>query len=90
MHAYQLVAIAVMIALGLVVHSTVRLNGLRKELKIERTIINLRDWSVLRNPAEHDPLEVRLVWTHWIACAAAFALVIMLFALAPPDLLQRF
>ena len=90
MHAYQLVAVAVMVALGVVVHSTVRLNALRKELEIERTMVNLRDLAVMRNPGEHNPLEVRLVWTHWIACAAAFVLVMVLFAVSPPDLLQKF
>ena len=89
MHAYQLVAIAVMIALGLVVHSTVRLNGLRKELEITRTMVNVRDWSVIKSPADYDPREVRLVRTHWIACAAAFGLLMLLFASVPPDLLQR-
>ena len=89
MHAYQLIVIAVMVALGLVVHSTVRLNGLRKELEIQRTMVNVRDWSVLKNPTDYDPREVRLVRTHWIACAAAFGLLLLLFATAPPDLLQR-
>lgn len=90
MQLYQLVAIAVMVAFGVVVHSTVRLNGLRKELAIERTMVNLRDWSVLRRPQDFDAREVRLVRIHWLACIAAFLLVMTLFALTPPELLQRF
>ena len=89
MHIYQLFAIALMIALGLVVHSTVRLNDFRKQRQIERTLINTRDFQVLRQPRKYPEEEVRLVRIHWGACAATLVLALTTFALLPPELLEQ-
>lgn len=90
MEAYQAVGIGVMVAMGFVVHSTVRLNALRKARKVERHMINVRDWFVLIRPADFDAEEVQWVRTSWIACAALMGLLLLLFALAPDDMLHRF
>ena len=90
MELYQGVAIAVMIALGVVVHTTMKLNGLRKDLKVERTLINVRDLEVMRHPQRYDSEEVRLVRTTWLACATAFALVMLLLAVSPQEVMQKF
>ena len=90
MEPYQAVAVAVMIAMGFVVNSTIRLNNLRKKIGVKRTMVNLRDLSVFRQPRNYDNEEVRLVRANWIACAALFALVMLMLAVSPEDLLQRF
>ena len=74
---------------GVVVHSTMRLNGLRKRLEIERPMLNFRDLWVMRDPQKFDPEEVRLVRQNWLACLVLFALVMALIALSPDDLVQR-
>ncbi len=89
MEAYQGVAIAVMIAMGFVVNSTLKLNGLRKKNGVVRTMVNLRDLSVLRQPQNYDTEEVRLVRSNWIACAALLALVLLMLAVSPEDLSQQ-
>ena len=50
-------ALAVMLGLGYVVHSTMRLNALRKRNQIEKQMINLRDLDVLTRPRTHDPYD---------------------------------
>ena len=90
METYQAVAIAVMIAMGFVVNSTMKLNNLRKRNGIVRPMINLRDLAVLRNPQDYDAEEVNLVRTNWIACATLFALVLLMLAVSPENLTQRF
>ena len=42
MEPYQAVAVAVMIAMGFVVNSTMKLNKLREKIGVERTMVNLR------------------------------------------------
>ncbi len=90
MEPYQAVAVAVMIAMGFVVNSTMRLNKFRKKIGVKRTMVNLRDLSVFRRPRNYDSEEVRLVRTNWIACATVFALVLLMLAVSPEDLSQRF
>jgi hypothetical protein len=89
MEAYQLVAIAVMIAMGLVVDSTLRLNNLRKNNGVVRPMINLRDLSVITQPQNFDAQEVAYVRRNWIACAALLALVLLMLALIPQEVMQR-
>ena len=50
MEAYQVVAIAVMIAMGFVVNSTLKLTRFRKKTGVKRTMVDLRDLSVFRQP----------------------------------------
>ena len=90
MEPYQAVALAVMIAMGFVVNSTMKLKNFRKKIGVKRTMVDLRDLSVLRQPRTYDAEEVRLVRTNWIACAALFALVLLMLAVSPEDLAQRF
>ena len=90
MEPYQAVAVAVMIAMGFVVNSTMKLNKFRKKIGVKRTMVNLRDLSVLRQPRDYDSEEVRLVRTNWIACVTLFALVLLMLAVSPEDLSQRF
>ena len=90
MEPYQAVAIAVMIAMGFVVNSTLRLSRFRKKIGVKRTMVDLRDLSVFRQPRDYDVEEVRLVRANWIACAAVFALVLLMLAVSPEDLSQRF
>jgi len=90
MEAYQVVAIAVMIAMGFVVNSTLKLTRFRKKTGVKRTMVDLRDLSVFRQPGNFDAEEVRLVRSNWIACAALFALVLLMLAVSPEDLSQRF
>ena len=90
MEPYQVVAIAAMIAMGFVVNSTLKLKNFRKKIGVKRTMVDLRDLSVLRQPRAYDAEEVRLVRTNWIACAALFALVLLMLAVSPEDLAQRF
>jgi hypothetical protein len=89
MELYQVVAIAVMIAMGLVVNSTLKLNHLRKKNGVVRTAINLRDLAVFRQPQNFDAQEVYLVRSNWIACATLFALVLLMLAVSPDDLPQK-
>ncbi len=79
-----------MIAMGFVVNSTLKLNRYRKKTGVKRTMVDLRDLSVLRQPRNYDNEEVRLVRSNWIACAALLALVLLMLALSPEDLSQRF
>ena len=88
MELYKVIAVLALAGMGFVVHSTLRLNALRKRLGVEKTMVNLRDWVVVRYPESHDPEEVRLVWTTWISCAVLFALVLLLLAVIPPDVLE--
>ena len=92
MQAYQVVAVAVavMIAMGFVVNSTLKLTRFRKKTGVKRTMVDLRDLSVFRQPDNFDAEEVRLVRSNWIACAALFALVLLMLAVSPEDLSQRF
>lgn len=90
MEAYQVVAVAVMIAMGFVVNSTLKLTRFRKKTGVKRTMVDLRDLSVFRQPGNFDAEEVRLVRNSWIACAALFALVLLMLAVSPDDLSQRF
>ena len=90
MEAYQVVAVAVMIAMGFVVNSTLKLTRFRKKTGVKRTMLDLRDLSVFRQPGNFDVEEVRLVRRNWIACATLFALVLLMLAVSPEDLSQRF
>jgi hypothetical protein len=90
MELYQVVAIAVMIAMGFVVNSTLKLTRFRKKIGVKRTMVDLRDLYVFRQPRNYDSEEVRLVRANWIACAAVLALVLLMLALSPEDLSQRF
>jgi hypothetical protein len=90
MEAYQVVAITVMIAMGFVVNSTLKLTRFRKKTGVKRTMVDMRDLSVFRQPASFDAEEVRLVHRNWIACAVLFALVLLMLAVSPEDLSQRF
>jgi hypothetical protein len=89
METYQAVAIAVMIAMGFVVNSTLKLNKLRKENGIVWPMINLRDLSVFMQPQDYDAKEVHLVRSNWIACAAVFVLVLLMLAVIPEDLMSQ-
>jgi hypothetical protein len=90
MEAYQAVAIAVMIAMGFVVNSTLKLTRFRKRIGVKRTLVDLRDLSVFRQPRNFDAEEVRLVRANWIACGALLALVLLMLALIPEELSRRF
>ena len=90
MEIYQVVAIAVMIAMGLVVNSTMKLNNLRKQNGVVRTAINLRDLAVFRRPHDFDAQEVLLVHNNWICCGVLLALVLFMLSVIPADLVQRF
>ena len=90
MEPYQAVAIAVMIAMGFMVNSTIRLSKFRKKIGIKRTMVDLRDLSVLRQPRNYGIEEVRLVRANWIACVAVVALVLLMLAVSPEDLAERF
>ena len=90
MEAYQVVAVAVMIGMGFVVNSTLKLTRFRKKTGVKRTMVDLRDLSVFRQPGNFDVEEVRLVRRNWIACAALFALVLLMLAVSPENLSQRF
>jgi hypothetical protein len=90
MELYQVVAIAVMIAMGFVVNSTLKLTRFRKKIGVKRTMVDLRDLYVFRQPRNYDSEEVRLVRANWIACAAVLALVLLMLAVSPEDLPQRF
>ena len=90
MEAYQVVAVAVMIAMGFVVNSTLKLTRFRKKTGVKRTMVDLRDLSVFKQPGTFDAEEVRLVRNNWIACAALFALVLLMLAVSPENLSQRF
>ncbi len=90
MEPYQAVAVAVMIAMGFVVNSTMKLNKFRKKIGVKRTMVNLRDLSVFRQPRNYDTEEVRLVRTNWVACVTLFTLVLLMLAVSPEDLSQRF
>ena len=79
-----------MIAMGFVVNSTLKLKNFRKKIGVKRTMVDLRDLSVFRKPWNYDAEEVRLVRTNWIACVAVFALVLLMLAVSPEDLAQRF
>lgn len=79
-----------MIAMGFVVNSTLKLNRFRKKIGVKRTMVDLRDLSVLRQPRNYDNEEVRLVRSNWIACGALLALVLLMLAVSPEDLSQRF
>lgn len=89
METYQVVGIAVMIGMGFVVHSTMSLNRLRNVMGVPKAMFNFRDLSVIRNPGDFDPLEVRLVRTNWIACVALFALVLVLINVVPEELIRE-
>jgi len=89
MEPYQAVALAVMIAMGFVVNSTLKLSKFRKKIGVKRTMVNLRDLSVFRQPGNYDTEEVRLVRSNWIACATLLALVLLMLAVSPEDLSQR-
>ncbi len=89
MEPYQAVAVAVMIAMGFVVNSTMKLSKFRKKIGVKRTMVDLRDLSVFRQPRNYDTEEVRLVRTNWIACVALLALVLLMLAVSPEDLSQR-
>ena len=90
MEPYQAVAVAVMIAMGFVVNSTMKLNKFRKKIGVKRTMVNLRDLSVFRQPRNYDTEEVHLVRTNWVACVTLFTLVLLMLAVSPEDLSQRF
>lgn len=79
-----------MIAMGFVVNSTLKLTRFRKKTGVKRTMVDLRDLSVFSQPDKFDVEEVRLVRRNWIACAALFALVLLMLAVSPEDLSQRF
>ena len=89
METYQLVGIAVMVGMGFVVHATMSLNRLRNVMGVPKAMFNFRDLSVLRNPGQYDPMEVRLVRTSWLACVALFALVLVLINVIPEELIQQ-
>ena len=89
METYQLVALAVMVGMGFVVHTTVALNGLRKRMGVPKQMFNFRDLRVLRRPDEFEEEEVRAVRTNWAARGALFVLVLLLIATVPPDLPQQ-
>jgi hypothetical protein len=86
MQPYQAVALAVMIAMAFVVNSTLKLDRFRKQIGVRRTMFNVRDLSVIRQPRNYDTEEVRLVRTNWIACAALLVLVLLMLAVSPEDL----
>ena len=88
METYHFVAIVVVIAMGFVVDTTLRLNKLRKQLGIVRPMINWRDLEVAYQPQDFDAYEVTLVRRNWAACTAVFALVLLLLTLLPPDMAQ--
>ncbi|MDX1487474.1 MAG: hypothetical protein R3268_04685, partial [Acidiferrobacterales bacterium] len=83
------VALSAMFAMGIVVSSTIKLNRFRKKIRVKRTMFDLRDLSVIRQPQNYDVEEVRLVRKHWIACATTLALILLMLALSPGDLPQR-
>ena len=59
MEPYQAVALAVMIAMAFVVNSTLKLNRFRKQIGVRRTMFNVRDLSVIRQPRNYETEEVR-------------------------------
>ena len=89
MEPYQAVALVAMFAMGFVVSSTIKLNRFRKKIGVTRTMFDLRDLSVIRQPQNYDVEEVRLVRKNWIACAATLALILLMLGLSPEDLPQR-
>jgi len=89
MEVYQAVALAVMLGMGFVVHSTMSLNRLRNVMGVPKVMFNFRDISVLRHPDQYDPLEVRLVRTNWVACVALFTLVLVLINVVPEELVRQ-
>ena len=89
MELYQAIAIGVMVAMGLVVNSTVRLNSLRKKNEVPKTMLNFRDLKVFQNPHRYPIDEVKLVRSNWISCLILLVLVCALLLTVPDELVER-
>ena len=89
MELYEWLAVGVVIAMGLVVHSTVQLNRWRRYMQIPKPMFNYRDFLVLRSPSDFERDEVILVRIHWIACGALLVLLVVLGNVLPPEMLER-
>lgn len=89
MVSYQIVAVAALVAMGLVVHSTVQLNRWRRAMQTPKKMFNTRDLDVLRRPADFESDEVLLVRIHWISCIALMVLLLALAAVVPPEVLEK-
>ena len=89
LETYQLIGVAVMVGMGFVVHSTMSLNRLRNVMGVPKAMFNFRDLTVLRDPGQFDPLEVKLVRTNWLACIILFALILVLINVIPDELVRE-
>ena len=83
MHFHQVIAIAVMVALALVIDTTIKLFRYRRRAKIAQEPWRMRDVQILRKPEQFEPDEVKLARRHWIACVAMLAMILLFLALRP-------
>lgn len=83
MQFHQIVALAVMVALGFLIDTTIKLFRYRRRAKIAQEPWRMRDIQILRKPEAFEVDEVRLARRHWIACALMLGMFLLFLFVRP-------
>ena len=83
MQFYQIVALAVMLTLGFLIDTTVKLFRYRRRAKIAQEPWRMRDIQSLRRPKTFEAEEVRLARRHWVSCVLMLGLILLFLAVRP-------
>jgi len=83
MQFYQIVALAVMLTLGFLIDTTVKLFRYRRRAKIAQEPWRMRDIQILRRPKTFEAEEVRLARRHWVSCVLMLGLILLFLAVRP-------
>jgi len=83
MQFHQIVALAVMLSLGFLIDTTVKLFRYRRRAKIAQEPWRMRDIQILRKPEAFEAEEVRLARRHWVSCALMLGLILLFLTVRP-------
>jgi hypothetical protein len=86
MEFHIVVAIAIIIALALVMDSTLKLFRFRRKNKITQSPLKFRDISILRRPNDFPVEEARLTYKNWISCTVMLILMVLFLYISPDSL----
>lgn len=86
---YEAAAALVIACMGFIIHTTLKLNAYRRSLGVPRRLLNFRDMQVIIEPRKFDRKEILLVRVNWLASAVLLGLVIGLFWLLPPEVVEQ-
>ena len=83
MQFHQIVALSVMLALGFLIDTTIKLFRYRRRAKIAQEPWRMRDIQILRKPEAFEAEEVKLARRHWISCALMLGMILLFLFVRP-------